>query len=82
MQNFPNPFNPSTVISYSIPKESHVTIHIYNVLGELISTVVNKNRSAGIYEYNFNASGLSSGIYLYSISADDFKSVKKMVFLK
>ena len=81
-QNYPNPFNPSTVIRFSIPKESHVLINIYNVVGQRVSTLIDKNMKSGIYNYNFSASGLSSGVYFYTISAGDFKTTKKMLLLK
>jgi len=81
-QNYPNPFNPSTTIKFSVPKESNVNLSIYNVLGELVSTLVDEQMKEGYYEYEFNASKLASGIYIYRISADDFLETKKMVLLK
>ncbi|MBU2445144.1 MAG: T9SS type A sorting domain-containing protein, partial [Bacteroidetes bacterium] len=72
-QNYPNPFNPSTVIEYSLPKSSNVSLKIYDVLGrEVVSLVNNEIQSAGVHKYFFNANGLSSGIYLYKITADGF----------
>ncbi len=81
-QNYPNPFNPSTKIKFAIPKESNVDLSIYNVVGELVVTLVNEHLNAGYHEYEFNASKLSSGIYIYRIKADDFVETKKMVLLK
>jgi len=87
-QNYPNPFNPSTVINYTIPFEGSVSIRFYNSIGQLISEVNESTRQAGYYDLNFSASGLSSGIYFYSVSAvsSDGKitlnSVKKMMILK
>jgi hypothetical protein len=81
-QNYPNPFNPSTTINYSIPKESMVTLKIFNILGQEVKTLVNENKSAGNYSIRFNASSLSSGIYFYSIKAGNFYQVKKMLLLK
>lgn len=81
-QNFPNPFNPTTVIRFSIPKESHVLINIYDALGQHIKTLLNKEMMQGTYSYNFNASGLGSGVYFYSISAGDFRTTRKMLLLK
>jgi hypothetical protein len=87
-QNYPNPFNPSTVIKYSIPFESKVNIRIYNSLGQIVREVDEGTRQSGYYELNFNASGLASGIYFYSIKAispdgkNDFSAVKKMMILK
>jgi hypothetical protein len=81
-QNFPNPFNPSTIIAYSISASSNVTIKIYNVLGELVTTLVNEYQSVGSYNINFNASGLSNGIYFYKLQAGNYTATKKMLLLK
>jgi len=81
-QNFPNPFNPSTQIKYSIPKSSQVTLKIFNTLGEDIETIVNEEKPTGTYELNWNAANLPSGVYFYRLQAGDFTSVKKMILLK
>ena len=81
-QNYPNPFNPSTTIAYSIPKESQVSLKIYDVMGREVVEVVNGRQSAGAYNVEFDASSLASGTYFYKLAADDFVSVKKMVLLK
>lgn len=81
-QNFPNPFNPSTTIRYQIPKDGIVTLKIYDILGSEVATLVNEEKIAGKYEVNFNASSLSSGVYIYKIQAGDFVSSKKMILLK
>ncbi|RQW80856.1 MAG: T9SS C-terminal target domain-containing protein [Geobacter sp.] len=81
-QNYPNPFNPTTTIKFAVNKDSNVNLSIYNVLGELVSTLVDEQMKAGYYEYEFNASNLASGIYIYRIKADDFVETKKMVLLK
>ena len=81
-QNYPNPFNPSTVISYTVPKSQFVSLKVYNLLGQLVSTLVNTQQNAGSYQVTFNASRLSSGIYFYTINAGNFNSVKKMILLK
>jgi hypothetical protein len=87
-QNYPNPFNPATTISYSVPKSQFVELRIYNLLGQVVTTLVNEHQNAGNYKVNFNASNLASGMYMYSLiaSSDDgksnFKSVKKMMLLK
>jgi hypothetical protein len=81
-QNYPNPFNPSTVISYSVPKSQFVTLKIYNLLGQLVTTLVNQQQNAGSYQVTFNAEKLSSGIYFYTLNAGSFNSVKKMILLK
>lgn len=81
-QNYPNPFNPSTSIKFAIPVKSQVKISIYNVAGVLVSQPVNENLNEGEYKYEFNASGLSSGVYFYKIEAGKFSQVKHMVLLK
>jgi hypothetical protein len=81
-QNYPNPFNPSTTISYSIPKTGMVTIKIYNVLGQAVKTLVNQVQNPGNFHVTFNANSLTSGVYFYSIKADNFTQVKKMMLLK
>ena len=87
-QNFPNPFNPSTVIKYSIPKESKVKVSIYTVLGEEIFQLVNTQQNEGYYNVTWNAQNLSSGIYFVRIVANsidgrnNFVSIKKMILIK
>jgi hypothetical protein len=81
-QNYPNPFNPSTVIKYSIPENGFVTLDVYNLLGEKVGSLVNGVQEAGRYEINFDASNLASGIYVYSLKAGSFTSVKKMLLMK
>lgn len=80
--NYPNPFNPSTVIRYEIGDTRDVTLKIYNSLGEEIKTLINNKQVAGTYEVQFNASGLSSGIYLYRLEAGNFSETKKMTYIK
>lgn len=81
-QNYPNPFNPSTTISYTLPEESHVVLKVYDVLGNTISTLVNENIEAGAHQVKFNADGLNSGIYFYSIHSENAVITKKMIVLK
>ena len=81
-QNYPNPFNPSTTIEYSIPKESVVSVKIFNILGQEVKTLVNESEAPGNYSIKFNASNLSSGIYFYSFRAGNYYQVKKMMLLK
>jgi hypothetical protein len=81
-QNYPNPFNPATRISYSLPKESFVTLKVYNSLGEEITTLVNESKPAGRYTTEFNGSNLSSGVYIYRIQAGTFSNTKKLLLLK
>ena len=81
-QNYPNPFNPSTTIKYSIPKNSLVTLKVYDVLGREVKTLVNEYKTAGDYNADFNASHLASGIYFYRITAGKYTAVRKMQLLK
>ncbi len=81
-QNYPNPFNPSTVIKFQIPENSHISIKVYDVLGKEAAILVNEELKAGFYSVTFDASGLSSGIYFYTLQADNFYSTSKMILLK
>ena len=81
-QNYPNPFNPSTTISWQSPINSHQTLKVFDVLGNEVVTLVNEYRTAGIYEAEFNATKLSSGIYYYQLKAGDFVHTKKMILMK
>lgn len=90
LQNFPNPFNPATTIKYSIPFEINgnkssrqfVTLKIHDILGREITTLVNEEKSPGNYEITFNARGLPSGVYFYSLKTGNRSEVKKMLLLK
>jgi aminopeptidase N len=90
LQNYPNPFNPATSIEYTIPVQSKgyipVKLVVYDVLGRQVAVLVNQRQSAGSYKINFPSAGLSktlpSGIYIYSLTAGNFRSVKKMALLK
>ncbi len=79
---YPNPFNPTTQISYQIPKASNVTLIVYNMLGKEVVELVNESKSAGVYNVSFNASNLPSGLYLYKIQAGEFTEVRKMLLMK
>ena len=81
-QNYPNPFNPSTTIKYSIPKQSNVTLKVYDVLGSEVVTLVNKEQAQGNYEVEFDGTDLSSGIYFYRLKAGDFVETRKMILIK
>ena len=81
-QNYPNPFNPSTTIEYDLPKEGFVTLKVYDVLGNLVKTLVNKYQAKGRYDINFNAGNIASGIYIYQLQSGNFISTKKMLLLK
>jgi hypothetical protein len=81
-QNFPNPFNPSTTIRFNIPQTGFVSLKVYDVLGNEVTTLVNEELSANSYEISFNAAGLASGVYFYKLVSGDFVNVKKMILVK
>ena len=81
-QNFPNPFNPITEITYRISKESFVSLSVYNTLGQKIATLVNEKQDRGVYSVSFNAAGLPSGAYFYRVSAGSFVETKRMSLMK
>ncbi|MCX6150739.1 MAG: T9SS type A sorting domain-containing protein [Ignavibacteriales bacterium] len=81
-QNYPNPFNPTTKIKYAIPYDSHLTLKVFDILGREVATLVNEKKVAGFYEANFDASKLSSGIYIYQIKTNDMVVSKKMMLVK
>ena len=85
--NYPNPFNPSTLISFDLPEQSHVRLVVYNLLGEEVKILTNEERKAGRHNITWNADSnsgerVSSGIYFYSLSAGNFNSIKKMILLR
>jgi subtilisin family serine protease len=86
MQNYPNPFNPSTTIEFSIPETSNISIEIFNIIGELVASLVNQTLDAGYHRFNFNASNLPSGTYVYQLKATGqsgtFVDTKKMLLMK
>jgi photosystem II stability/assembly factor-like uncharacterized protein len=82
MQNYPNPFNPMTTISYGIPTRSHVTLSVFNILGQIVAELVAGEKEPGSYTITFDASGLASGVYLYRIQAGNFVQTRKLVLLK
>jgi hypothetical protein len=81
-QNYPNPFNPSTKISYQLPQSGFVSLKVYNAIGKEVTTLVNEEKSAGRYEVNFDATGLTSGVYFYTITANNFTQTNKMLLIK
>ncbi|MBK8981889.1 MAG: T9SS type A sorting domain-containing protein [Ignavibacteria bacterium] len=81
-QNYPNPFNPTTNINFDIPTDGNVSIKLFDVSGKEVAILMNEVKTAGYYTVNFNASSFSSGIYFYSISANNFAATKKMMLLK
>ncbi len=80
--NYPNPFNPSTIIQFELPASSQVKLDIYNILGQRVAELVNQKLTAGHYSYKFDASNLASGVYLYRLEAGKFVSTKKMILSK
>ena len=81
-QNYPNPFNPVTKINYSLAKNGYVTLRVYDILGRVITTLVNDVKEAGNYIIDFDASELSSGVYYYKLESGDYSQVRKMTVMK
>ena len=81
-QNYPNPFNPATLIPFSVPERSHVRVDVYNALGENVATLVNEVKEAGRYEIRFDATDLSSGIYLYRLQTPSFRESRQMLLVR
>ena len=80
--NYPDPFNPTTIINYQLPVNSFVTLRIYDILGREVATLVNGRQNAGYYHATFNASNLSSGVYFYRLQAGTYSNTKKLLLLK
>ncbi len=81
-QNFPNPFNPTTNITFALPQSSHVTLEVFNLLGQHVETLVNGNRSEGNHTIHFDASNLTSGTYIYRLQAGDMVQTRNMTLIK
>lgn len=81
-QNYPNPFNPRTTIQFSIPEQSFVTLVIFNSIGEKVDVLFEGELNTGTYKYDWNAGGLTSGTYYYSLTADNFSRARKLILLK
>ncbi|MBI2417840.1 MAG: T9SS type A sorting domain-containing protein [Ignavibacteriales bacterium] len=81
-QNFPNPFNNSTKITYTLPEQGNVTVTVYNSMGERVSVLENKFHTAGAHSINFKAAGLPSGVYFYELQSNGVRLTKKFVLLK
>ena len=81
-QSFPNPFNPTTTIEYSLPNMVEVSLIVYNLLGEEVTRLISENQQAGYHKVTWDASSMASGIYLYRLTAGDFVRTRKMVLLK
>jgi hypothetical protein len=81
-QNYPNPFNPVTSIKYSVPKASHVSLKVYDLLGREVATLVDEEKISGSYQVSFNAANLSSGVYFYRLQSNSFDETRKLILLK
>ena len=81
-QNYPNPFNPSTVIKYQLPQNSFISIIVYDVLGNRVTVLENKEQTAGYHTIAFDGSGFSSGLYFCIMKADNFTAINKMILIK
>ncbi|MBN1464848.1 T9SS type A sorting domain-containing protein, partial [candidate division KSB1 bacterium] len=81
-QNYPNPFNPTTTIQYSIPRAGLVSLHVYDVIGRKVITIVNQYQQDGLHSVHFDASELATGMYVYRLELDSYTAVKKMILIK
>jgi Secretion system C-terminal sorting domain len=81
-QNYPNPFNPNTTINFSLAKEGHVKLTVYNSIGSKVATIVDEYKPAGNYSIQFNGSRLASGIYVYRLETDNYSAAKKFILMK
>ncbi|MEK6565182.1 MAG: T9SS type A sorting domain-containing protein, partial [Bacteroidota bacterium] len=81
-QNYPNPFNPSTSINFSVKRTAHVSLKVFNLLGQVVAVLMDEIKAPGSYKVTFDARFLSTGIYFYRLAADNFSELRKMVLLK
>jgi len=81
-QNYPNPFNPATRIGYSLPVRTHVTLSVFNTVGQRVAVLVDEVQEAGIREVAYDGSTLPSGVYFYRLEAETFSDSRKMLLLK
>ncbi|HXX63913.1 MAG TPA: T9SS type A sorting domain-containing protein, partial [Bacteroidota bacterium] len=81
-QNYPNPFNPTTIIEFDLPKDAHVSLEVYNIIGQRVMTLVDEIRTAGVQQVPFNGSTLASGIYFYRLVVENKTFMKKMTLVK
>jgi hypothetical protein len=82
LQNYPNPFNPSTTITIALPHDAHVSLEVYNTLGQKVAQLLDELMTAGYHSVTFDASRLASGVYLYKMKAGDYVATKKLLLLK
>ncbi|OGU61756.1 MAG: hypothetical protein A2V66_05260 [Ignavibacteria bacterium RBG_13_36_8] len=81
-QNYPNPFNPTTKIRFTVPESGIVSLKVFNLLGQEVATLLNREMSSGTYDVNFNATNFSSGVYFYTVTINNFTATKKMMLIK
>ena len=81
-QNYPNPFNPTTKIKFSLPEASNVELKVYDALGNIVENLVNGSYNAGVYEVDFHAANISSGVYFYRLKTENFLQTRKLMLLK
>ena len=81
-QNYPNPFNPTSTIQYTLPHRSHVTLAVFNTLGQHVGTLLNGEIEAGNHEAQFNGSGLASGVYFYRLQTPGFVQTRKLLLVR
>jgi hypothetical protein len=81
-QNYPNPFNPSTTIRYALRQRAHVTLSVFNTLGQQVATLVNDVQEAGYHDIRFDATGLASGVYFYRLQAGTYVETKKLLLVR
>ena len=81
-QNYPNPFNPTTMIDFAVPETAHVTLKVYNMLGQEVATLANEMRQVGVHTVSFDGSGLSNGVYLYVMEAGAFTVTRRLTLMK
>ena len=81
-QNYPNPFNPTTIIKFDLPANSNVKLTVYDIAGNEVARLVNQQLQAGSYSFNWNASAISSGVYLYKLQTERYSETHKMILVK